>query len=171
MHSGFDGNIITAYRKEKSVGDHLIRSRLPSDTIPGTFRCSRNCITCDHVHQNERVVGPNATIRIQDSFSCISTGVVYCITCIKCGDLYIGQTKRRLADRFVEHLGDIRNARLNKSVARHFNQPDHSIHDVSVCCIRSEPVKRRRIYKEIRLIGHLGTVEPQGMNVEDDLIE
>ena len=32
---------------------------------------------------------------------------IYCITCTLCNKLYIGETGRRLGDRFREHLCDV----------------------------------------------------------------
>ena len=46
---------------------------------------------------------------------------------IKCCKLYIGETGRRLSDRFAEHLRSIRNNDVDKPVARHFNAANHSI--------------------------------------------
>eukprot|EP00061_Rhincodon_typus_P016364 g44547.t1 len=37
--------------------------------------------------------------------------MVYCIRCSRCGLLYIGETKRRLGDHFVEHLCSVRDKR------------------------------------------------------------
>ena len=42
--------------------------------------------------------------------------------------LYIGETGRRLGDRFREHLRDVEknDKDASKPVARHFNLPNHS---------------------------------------------
>ena len=47
-----------------------------------------------------------------------------------CKKIYIGETGRRLADRFREHLRDAEqnNTDASKPVARHFNLPNHSHH-------------------------------------------
>ncbi len=73
-----------------------------------------------------------------------------------------------LAFRFWEHLADIRNARVGKEVAFHFNQPGHSIDDVAVSGITYQPMIDQRNIKDARLIGNLGTLVPFGMNYEDD---
>ena len=54
---------------------------------------------------------------------------------IKCCKLYIGETGRRLSDRFAEHLRSVRNNDVDKPVARHFNAANHSISDINVCAI------------------------------------
>ena len=62
-----------------------------------------------------------------DHFTCISTNAIYCITFTLCKKIYIGETGRRLADRFREHLRDVEknNTDASKPVAHHFNLPHH----------------------------------------------
>ena len=57
------------------------------------------------------------------------------ITCTLCKMLYIGETGRRLGDRFREHLRDVEKDDKNasKPVARHFNLPNHSKQHMVVC--------------------------------------
>ncbi len=47
---------------------------------------------------------------------------------------------RMLADCFREHLADIRNAKVGKEVASHFNQAGHTIDDVAVSGISYQPM-------------------------------
>ena len=67
---------------------------------------------------------PKRFIKIHDHFTCTSANVLYCITCTYCNKLYIGETGRRLGDRFREHLRDKeRNDKdASKPVARHSKQ-------------------------------------------------
>ncbi len=88
--------------------------------------------------------------------------------CLRCGDLYIGETGRMLADHFREHLADIHNAKVGKEVASHFNQTGHTIDDVAVSGISYQPMISQRCIKEARLIRNIGTLVPLGMNREDD---
>ena len=100
----------------KNVGNFLVRSAFKFNDQPGTFTCKRTrCKTCP--------------------FICISTNVIYCITCTLCKKIYIGETGRRLADRFREHLPDAEqnNTDASKPVARHFNLPNHSHHNMTIC--------------------------------------
>ena len=57
------------------------------------------------------------------------------MTCTNCKKLYIGETGRRIGDRFREHLRDVeRNDKdASKPVARHFNLPNHSKQRIAVC--------------------------------------
>ena len=77
----------------------------------------------------------------------------------------IGETGRRLSDRFAEHLRSLRNNDVDKPVARHFNAANHSISDIKVCAI--SPISggndsRKR--HEKRLILKIGTIHPHGLN-------
>ena len=81
--------------------------------------------------------------------------------------LYIGESGRKLGDRFREHLLDVKNkgSDLSKPVARHFNLPGHPHEHMEICGIylhlgNNETRKR----KEQRLIFKLGTLAPNGIN-------
>ena len=49
--------------------------------------------------------------------------------------IYISETGKRLGNRFREHLRDVEkdDKKASKSVARHFNLPNHSTQHMSVC--------------------------------------
>ena len=78
---------------------------------------------------------PKRSIKITDHFSCTSANVIYRITCTLCKKLYIGETGRRLGDRFREHVRGVEKDDKNafKPVARHFNLPNHSMQHMAVC--------------------------------------
>ena len=69
------------------------------------------------------------------SGTCTSTNAIYYITCTIYKKLYIGDTGRRLGDRFREHLCDAEkdDKDASKAVARHFNFPNHFKEDMSIC--------------------------------------
>ena len=77
-------------------------------------------------------------------FDCTVAGEVYVITCQRCHKLYIGETGRRLSDRFGEHLRSVEGFKQNPRyqgggfpLAEHFNLPDHNqVHDMRVSVVR-----------------------------------
>ena len=83
---------------------------------------------CPFIHNADKITGPKRSIKITNRFTCTSANVIYFITCTLCKKIYIGETGRRLGDRFLEHLRDVeRNDKdASKPVARHFNLPNHS---------------------------------------------
>ena len=166
----FDNNIVTAYKNQKNLRQHLVRASLPSDQIPGTFPCARSrCKTCEHVCRDTVVSGPMGGFDVRGSFSCTSKGVIYAITCLNCSMLYIGETSQFLGTRFRQHVNDVCRGRREKSdVATHFN--DCCAGDTNQMSIRGllyvQDTTQRKI-REAKLIKSLGTLLPFGMNRED----
>ena len=138
---------------------------------------------------------------------------ITCITCTLCQKIYIGETGRRLADRFREHLRDAeqnntdailvpraaillasatdrelsgqslaraldpwrwpRGSQLwvrectdaSKPVARHFNLPNHSHHNMTICGLslhHGNTESRKNL--EQKFIFQLSTLSPHGIN-------
>ena len=102
-----------------------------------------------------------------DHFTCTSANVIYCITCTLCKKLYIGETGRRLGDRFREHLRDVEKDEkdASKPIARHFNLPNHSMQRMAVCDVslhQGNTASRKTL--EQKFIFQIGTLNPNGIN-------
>ena len=134
----------------------------------GTFICKRTrCKTCPFLSNTAKFSGPNRSVKVTDHFTCITTNVIYCITCTICKKIYIGETGRRLADRFREHLRDAEqnSTDASKPVARHFNLPNHSHHSMTICGLslhHGNTESRKNL--EQKFIFQLGTLSPHGIN-------
>ena len=170
---------ITAFRSEKNISSHLVRASHPQPLMPdpaGTFPCNRvRCNTCPVVSKDKllSVVGPNNnSFNIKEHFTCTSTNIVYILTCKRCTILYVGETKRRLADRVTEHLRSIRQNLPGYPVANHFNPPSGcSIQDLMVtAAISCRGSDRDRLIAENRLIAKLGTLTPNGLNAKLEVL-
>ena len=115
----------------------------------------------------EKISGPKRSIKITDHFTCTSANVIYCITCTLCKKLYIGETGRRLGDRFREHLRDVEKDDQNasKPVARHFNLPNHSNQHMVVCglSLHQGSTESRKTLEQ-KFIFQIGTLNPNGIN-------
>ena len=88
------------------------------------------------------------------------------ITCTYCNKLYIGETGRRLGDRFREHLRDVeRNDKdASKPVARHFNLPNHSKQYMAVCGLSLHlGSSESRKTPEQKFIFQIGILNPHGI--------
>ena len=93
------------------------------------FKCARSrCKTCPFIENTSKISGPKR---------CVKINVIYCITYTLCKTLYIGETGRRLGDRFREHFRDVEkdDKDVSKPVARHFNLPSHSKQHMAICGI------------------------------------
>ena len=139
---------LISFRSNKNIRDNLVRSALRQN-LPapaGTFSCSRaRCYTCSFLNSGTSISGHKSNFVIRHNFTCTSSNIIYCISCIKCYKLYIGETGLRLSDRFAEHLCSLRNNDVDKPVARHFNAANRSISEN--CAISpisgSNPLARR----------------------------
>ena len=81
--------------------------------------------------------------------------------------MYVGETGRRLADRFTEHRRDVISNKTEKEVASHFNSPGHNgTEDMSVLGLQSAHDLIKRKLLESKLIAKLGCVLGRGMNTD-----
>ena len=83
----------------------------------------------------------------------------------KCAKLYIGETGRTLDTCFKEHLADLKHHR-DKPVANHFNQAEHSIHNIRVKGLRNLFTDNASDRKDMEshLIDKFGSRRPGEMN-------
>ena len=65
------------------------------------------------------------------NISCISSNVIYCITCRTCGKQNVGQTLR-IKDRIYKHLRDINQANKDKLLGLHCSTTKHEKRDINV---------------------------------------
>ena len=143
-----------------SIHSHVSPSRSKS-------HARARCKTCPFIHNANKISGPKRSIKITDHFTCISANVIYCITCTYCKKIYIGETGRRLGDRFREHLRDVeRNDKdAAKPVARHFNLPNHSKQHMAICGVSLHlgSLESRKTLEQ-KCIFQIETLNPIGIN-------
>ena len=159
---------LISFKRDKNVGNFLVRSALKTNEQPGTFKCARSrCKTCLFIINTSKISGPKRSVKITDRFTCTSANVIYCITCTLCNKLYIGETGRRLGDRFREHLRDVEknDKDASKPVARHFNLPNHSKKHMAICGLSLHlGTTESRKNLEQKFIFQIGTLNPHGIN-------
>jgi hypothetical protein len=158
----FSDNPLVSFRHSKNIRETLVHSSLAqvSTSQNGTFPClSSKCKTCNFVDSTTIVSAPKYDFHIKHHFTCASSHLIYCISCSRCGLLYIGETGRCLRTRFGEHRRAVIGNDANQPVARHFNNDNHSVSDMvirALCPISGSNDSRKR--HEMRLISKLGTV-------------
>ena len=163
---------VVVHKRDHS--DILVHSTDSSSTEqPGSHACQRpRCHTCEFITPLTEIQGPKSPFTIRDRFTCMSENLMYCISCHRCSHIYIGETGRSLWSRIGEHLPSVRNNTPGFSVAQHFNSAGHSIADVQVRGIRlcrGSNLLRKQL--EMRLIFQLGTVQPDGRNINFNTFE
>jgi len=172
----FPPRFTPSFRIGKRLRHTVVNTHIQEDDssiVRGTFPCGRRrCVNCPYTNPDKYICGPSGYTTPSDSFTCISTDVLYVISCERCGDIYVGETGNRLADRMTNHRYDI-NKRLrnpsapaNSKVASHFSENGHSLEDFKVAVIRRIPNIHRRLAEEQRLIQRLGAYKAEGMNIE-----
>ena len=102
---------LKAFCRTKNQKDLLVHSSLPQvlQRQIGTSPCHRrNCRTCSFINSPDRITTTQRQIKISGVFTCITSQLIYWISCRRCPRVvYIGETGRRLGDRFREHRLDV----------------------------------------------------------------
>ena len=98
---------IVACRRSSNLSDFLVRAQLRNLTQHnqprGSYPCGKNCLTCKYISDGQTSYTFHATGEtrpITNHIDCNSKNVIYMIQCNQCSKQYIGETKRRLKDRF-----------------------------------------------------------------------
>ena len=119
-------NARVAWNSGKTLAQHLIRSATQTPPCPAG---ARKCHTCE-----AGLAGRRHT-----------KNVVYKITCDDDTAIYIGETKRRVRERFNEHLRDAKNKIEDTSLGDHVSKvhPTSTIDDTKVKVSIEKNMKRR----------------------------
>ena len=111
---------MVAYKQPRnsSLQSLLIKTKLPEQRtrrkLAGSRKCNRSgCGTYPFMLSTDRVCSAASefSLKINTPVTCSTSNVVYCISCNKSGCYniqYIGETGRRLDERFREHAGYVR---------------------------------------------------------------
>ena len=126
------------------------QSRSPS----GSFWCNKtSCTVCPFIEDGRNqytFYSTGQTSKIKSHITCETSNVIYIIQCTKCNLQYIGETKRRLKDRFNEHRRPIMNPFCSytpTAVSRHFLTSGHA-ENCTLVVTPSEKLVRHSSYTE-----------------------
>ena len=144
---------------------------------PLIAKCSKpNCCTCPYLITTPYIrslrKGTAHNLCTNSTLTCLSSHIIYVITCTKCGVQYVGMTTQSLKARFSQHLREIQKhqtAGINwgtTRIYRHFGKPGHLPHHIKV-----QPVEK--VFegetslgtRESHWIRALKTSEPHGLNI------
>ena len=139
---------MVCWTRPKNLREHLIRAKLPKEISLvksnrerlGFTHCNRYCMMCKHSPKFAGSVMSSTTkevFYITSKITCLSKNVIYCITCkqnrsCKSNPQYIGETSKRVCDRFIQHRSSVSVNDSKKPVASHFNQKGHSNCDLEM---------------------------------------
>ena len=147
-------------------------AKLKKDSTPtqtGNNPCfNSHCKTCNIKMRKDSFTSHSTGIkhRTRFSFTCKTKNLVYLI---QCGLQYVGETENPLHITMNGHKSDINTRKLDKPVAAHFNQPDHSLNDLRVMGIDKKHTNSAqwRKQRESYWIFTLDTMTPKGINLDD----
>ena len=115
--------------------------------------------------------GKMAKIDITSHITCNTKNLIYMVQCNHCHLQYIGETKRRLKDRFNEHRRPVDKTNITSkptTFSEHFlSQPNHCHTDMQLIPLEVIHSSRDSIRKARESIA--GTLEPHGFNRRDEL--
>ena len=89
MANIFPSPPLTAFRRGKSLREHLVSSTYKSKQIStdyrGTRRCNRpRCVTCPFTFESDEIQGPDISFAILGGFSCVTENLIYAVVCSRC---------------------------------------------------------------------------------------
>ena len=179
-------NLTVSLRKPPNLRSQLVRAR--TDFNPGLPEkhpaavCGRSynicdridCRYCTRLDTSGRITSStNGREYSSKTNICQSSNLVYCITCKRCGAQYVGQTKRRVMDRFQDHFYKINTAILDSDIGKHFNTNGHQgLEDVQINVVDFIHSNRKSLRAallrnviEKNWIFRLRTQSPDGLNL------
>ena len=123
----FSDNTLVFFRQKKISGS-VWYTALYSKTVQSLMAHSLAALAnAKHAFSPTPTLSPNSQFFIRLHFTCLSSSLIYCISCSKCGLLYVGETGRSLKVRFGEHRRSVNNHDNTKPVARHFTSGNHCV--------------------------------------------
>ena len=118
-------DIIHSRRQPPNLKKLLTKAKFTSnDEKPTVSKCNDpRCGTCQHLQTGETITFKCGKIfSVNNNMTCKSRNLIYCMTCGKCGENYIGQTGTKLADRVRVHKQQIRDPSVrNTPCSEHFD--------------------------------------------------
>ena len=129
---------MVAFRCDDNLQTSLVHTtEKQAATLAGTYPCQHpRCRTCGHISSETDLLGPKDRFTIKGSFTCLFSGVIYCIFCCRCPAIYIGETGCTLRERFGEHLRSINKNVPGFPVAEHFSSNGHTAANALVLGIK-----------------------------------
>ena len=148
---------LVAFKRQQNLRQYLIRAKVqkqqthPKRSLKGMTKCGSGCTACPYIKEGKSININGIQWKINQQLNCKSFNIVYAVVCKKenCQRVYIGETKRILKFRLDEHRGYVMNSQLEKATGHHFNQPGHSLADLTVTALE-KPKRNNSLYRKER---------------------
>ncbi len=92
----FSNNPLVSFLHRKNIREILVHNKLHQESSPlsRTFPCGvAQCKACKFIDSSTVISALKLTYNIKHNFTCTSTLLIYCISCSRCGMLYIGDIR------------------------------------------------------------------------------
>ena len=137
------------------------------ETYTGNSRCQQPCCkACAHIKMGTMFCSTTTgqTFRVKATTDCRTRNVV---ECKKCAVQYAGESENALHVRLTGQRSDINHNQIDRPVTKHFSQPDHSIHDLTIMVIEKihQDDSHHKKRKESHWIELLWSLTSNGSNV------
>ena len=183
----YSKKVTFGYRRNKSLRDTLVHAKIPPEPKDRTLLLSRShnrrciakiCRYCPKLDRSGRITCTTTGKKhaSKHNITCNSNNLIYCITCKRCSNQYVGQTKNSIKERFKCHFFSVTQpTKSNTAVGRHFSAPDHQgLSDITIHILdfmsspsQSPASQRQRDDLEKMWIHKLVSTAPYGLNVVD----
>ena len=149
-HISVDSQPTIIFKNHHTISDKLITARFPKtnfntnshlNNMDSTsmdsemHKCKhRRCKCCNFIipyYKLKNKILQTITIPNVKNLNCNTNNLIYLINCNKCNLQYIGQTSRKLKERFTDHFSNIKTYK-NTAISIHFNQPSHTINNFTI---------------------------------------
>ena len=173
-------DIKPVFRRLKNLKDLLVRSKVPNPNeckgVVTKRRCTNplKCRYCPKIDKSGSITSTTygRSYKTKVNVDCQSSNLIYAITCSRCSKQYVGQTGRRIMDRFQGHFGTISRKEINTLITDHFNNADHiGIEDIKIQVLdyifldsKNKKAIDLRLKIESAWIHRLGSSFPDGLN-------
>ena len=152
LQKAFPAPPMICLKRGKNLGDKLIKARLPKQIRRGGTRSAqgpeKGFMCCKAGRKGWSLcpfTGPAAdrksrvskvtighsglVLEIKQPITCRDRYCLYILTCTKpgCGQQYCGMSYRPLFLRFAEHLADTQDPSSTSAVAKHWQEPGHTL--------------------------------------------
>lgn len=176
------------YTRNKTIGDSLVRARLPQTDIPPpseaqitishrpTLRSHSTpcgvalCRCCGCMTRKERIFSSatGQSFSTPPQTTCNSSSVIYLIECTRCPtrNQYVGQTLRPIKNRMAGHRAAYRLGTKKTHLYHHFRKRDHTFEDARVTIIQKDVRTEDLLREESKWMKKLKTDAPHGLNIK-----
>jgi hypothetical protein len=101
---------LTAYRRNRTLKNHLVRTSLNTTASTGNAPCNTPCSICKYMVTTTTFKSNNTgeTYQIKGTINCNTSKVIYMIQCNRCKLQYIGQTSNAITTRIQQNIPNVK---------------------------------------------------------------